>query len=120
MLVVGHAMASRIEIVRLLGAIAVGVAACLFVGFYSQASGLTFEQTFGRGVPLPFLTRCVAEYAAYAYIFPAVVLVAALFLMRRGHADFVVEIIVGITWIAALAWVLFAIWAWRIAMIRIV
>ncbi len=116
-------MAHRVEIVRLLSAIAVGFGACLFVSYYSRASRLDYEQTFGRSIPLPplpFFTRCVFDYSGYAYLIPALVLCIGIALLRRREPELMLEMAVGFAWIAALAWVLFAVWAWRIAMIKYV
>lgn len=113
-------MASRIEIVRFLAAVVAAFVACLFVSYYSRTSGLDFVQTFGNGVPMPFFTRCVAEYSSYAYLVPVLVFGVGITLMRRRASDLALEMMVGFAWIGALGWVLFAIWAWRIAMVTYV
>jgi hypothetical protein len=111
----------RIAIIRLLTATVIALAACIFVCFYSSAAGLDHEQTFGRDVPLPFLTRCVVECRPYAFAVPVLALcIGAALLWRRPDPQVAVELLVAFTSIAAFAWPLFAIWVWRLAMIKFI
>ena len=108
--------ASKIPLIRLLTAVAVSVIACAFVHLYSWITSLTFE----RGTSLPTIVEEIVFYSRYALIFPVILLVVGVLLLRKGEATAaVLECLISLAWITALLWILAALLAWQIARVPI-
>lgn len=103
-------MLPKVPLVRLLTAAAVALIACTFVNRYSSVAYFT-----NPGAHFPPYTRLVWTYSAYAYILPVLVLLFGVLFLRRGRVESVgFECTISFAWIAALLWVLVALWAWEL------
>ena len=109
-------MAPKVQIVRMLAAALVALAACLFVSYYNWAFALTLE----RGIPLPRVTRQVVESTPYVYGVPVCVLFFGTLLLRGKRERAVVfESLIAFAWLASFVWVLIALWVWQLTRIEI-
>ena len=109
-------MAPKVQVVRMVAAALVALAACVFVSFYNWASALTVA----RGVSLPAVTRYVVELAPYAYGVPVVVCsLGVLLLTRRRDKTVAFESLISFAWLASFVWVLVTLWVWQLMRIEI-
>jgi hypothetical protein len=100
-----------------LTAVAVAWIACVFVSAYDWVSSLTME----RNVSLPALTSAVGRYSAYAYALPVLVCLLGVFFLRRRNGGGVgLECTISVAYLAALTWILIAVWAWQLPRVLIV
>jgi hypothetical protein len=110
-------MASKVQLVRMVAATLVALAACLFVSFYNWAFALTVE----RGRSLPAVTHYVVHFTPYAYSAPVVVFSLGILFLRGGREKTVAfESVIALAWLASFVWVLFTLWAWQITRIELV
>ena len=109
-------MVPKVQVVRMVAAALVALAACVFVSFYNWASAVASE----RGVTLPAVTICVVELAPYAYGVPVVVFSLGLLLLRRsGDKAVAFESLISFAWLASFAWVLVTLFVWQLTRIEI-
>ena len=107
---------NKVPLVRLLTAAAVALIACAFVSQYSWIASITRDPD----ASLPFYTGLVWRYSSYAYALPVLVLSFGVFFIRRSGAERVgLECVISVAWIAALFWILFALWAWELPRIQL-
>jgi len=109
-------MRKKVPLVRLLTATAVALIACAFVSQYSKVAKITREPD----ASLPFYTGLVWRHSSHAYALPVLVLLFGVFFIRRSGAESVgLECTISVAWIAALLWILFALWAWELPLIQL-
>ena len=110
-------MSPRVPWIRLLTAVAAAGIACVFVSAYDWVSCLTME----RNVSLPVGTSVVGQFSAYAYALPVFVFLLGVFFLRRRDGGGVgLECIISVTWLAAMLWILYAVWAWQLPRVIII
>ena len=109
-------MLHKVPLIRLLTAVAVALIACAFVSQYNWVANITRDP----GASLPFYTGLVWRYSSYAYALPVLVLsFGVFFLRRRGVESVGLECTISVAWMAALLWILFALWAWELPLIQL-
>jgi hypothetical protein len=109
-------MLHKVPLIRLLTAAAVALIACAFVSQYNWVANVTRHP----GASHPYYTSLVWRYSSYSYVFPVLVLLLGVFFLRRSGGESIgLECTISVAWVAALLWILFALWAWELPLIQL-
>jgi hypothetical protein len=105
---------TKANLVRLLGAVTVSVAACIFVALYSRIAHFRFLSDHPGG-SFSKAAEFLTHRAWLGYILPAVALVAGCWSLRRvGQSSVWIEVVIAGTWLLSLVWFGYCVLAWEV------
>ena len=105
---------TKANLVRLLGAVAVSVAACFFVTVYSSMAHFRFLNDHPGG-SFSKVTEFLTQRGWVGYMLPALALLVGCWALRRaGHSSVWIEVVIAGTWLLSLVWFGYCLLMWEI------
>jgi hypothetical protein len=105
---------NKINLVKLLGAVSVSAAACLFVSAYSRMAHFRFLSDHPGG-SFSKVTEFLTEKGWVGYLLPAVALLAGWWALRRASDSAIwIEIVIAGTWLLSLGWFGYCLLMWEV------
>jgi len=125
-----------VQLVRLLAAVAIGLASCSFVGLYDGLAYVRYpfdhpnsdghrerpDQAFGKFVleSRPSGSEFVTAHCTHAYVVPVIgLLLGITIIWRWPKLDVLMELVVACLWVLAFLWAGFVLIVWQMQNIPI-
>jgi hypothetical protein len=107
-------VSTKANLVRLLGAVSVSVAACFFVSLYSRMAHFRFLSDHPGG-NFSNAAEFLTQRGWVGYMLPAVALLVGCWALRRaGQSSVWIEVVIAGTWILSLVWFGYCLLMWEV------